>query len=69
MTAYHCSLRAMHGAHPILTCDEARIFEQDYFFGDEEFEWAAMQAAGRAVAAAVRRDFEEIGTLTKDVIP
>jgi len=53
----------MHGAHPILTCDEARIFEQDYFFGDEEFEWAAMQAAGRAVAAAVRRDFEEIGGL------
>src|SRR5687768_4431915 len=47
--------------HPILSCEAARDFEAKFFAGDERKEWAAMQSAGRAVAAAVVRDFEEIG--------
>lgn len=48
-------------SHPILSCDEARDFEAKLFGGDEAKEWPAMQRAGRAIAAAVLRDFEEIG--------
>ena len=51
----------MIAAHPILTCDEAKAFETAFFAGDEAREWTAMQHAGRAVADAVLRDFEEIG--------
>ena len=51
------------GIYPVLTCEEARKFEADYFGGDEAREWLAMQAAGRALALAVSRDFEEIGGL------
>lgn len=46
---------------PILTCDETRALEAKLFGGDEAREWAAMQRAGRALAAAVERDFEELG--------
>ena len=53
-------------SHPILSCDEARDFEAKFFGGDEEKEWPAMQRAGRAVAAAVLRDFEEIGGFPTD---
>ena len=49
------------GSHPILSCDEARTLEAELFGGDEAKEWPAMQRAGRAIAAAVRQDFEEIG--------
>lgn len=48
-------------AHPILSCAEAGAWEAKVFGGYEEREWAAMQAAGRGVADAVLRDFEEIG--------
>lgn len=48
-------------SHPILTCDEARSLELELFGGDEAKEWPAMQRAGRALANAVLRDFEEIG--------
>jgi NAD(P)H-hydrate epimerase len=48
-------------APPILTCAEALAFEQELFGGDEAKEWPAMQAAGRAVAAGVLADFQEIG--------
>ena len=51
----------MKDAHPILTCAEAKEFEAALFGGDEEREWVAMQQAGRAVADAVLKDFEEIG--------
>lgn len=51
----------MHGAHPILSCEEAREFEAAFFGGDEAREWDAMQAAGRAVAAGILADFCEIG--------
>jgi NAD(P)H-hydrate epimerase len=47
--------------HPILTADETRGLETRLFGGDEAKAWAAMTRAGRAVAAAVRRDFAEIG--------
>lgn len=46
-------------AHPVLSCAEARALEARRFAGDEAKEWAAMQAAGRAVAAAVERDYRE----------
>lgn len=49
------------GSQPILSCDESRTFEAQLFGGEEAREWPAMQRAGRAIAAAVRRDFEEIG--------
>ena len=49
------------GSQPILSCDEARRFEERLFGGDEAREWPAMQRAGRAIAGAVLRDFEEIG--------
>ena len=51
----------MISAHPVLTCAETKEFEASYFGGDEAREWAAMQEAGRSVAEAVLRDFNEIG--------
>lgn len=48
---------------PILTCEEARALEARQLGGDEAKEWAAMQRAGQAIAAAVQSDFEEIGSL------
>ena len=48
-------------SHPILSCDAARALEAGLFAADEAKEWAAMQRAGRAIAAAVLRDFAEIG--------
>ena len=56
----------MIAAHPILSCDEAKTLEAVFFGGDEEREWAAMQRAGRAVADALLRDFEEIGAFPAD---
>jgi len=53
-------------AHPVLSCDEARLFEEKLFAGDEAKEWPAMELAGRAVAAAVLDDFEEIGGFPAD---
>lgn len=53
-------------SHPILSCDEARRFETELFASDEAREWAAMQRAGRAIAAGVLRDFEEIGGFPAD---
>lgn len=46
---------------PILTCAETKAWEERLFAGDEIAEWAAMQAAARAVAIAVLDDYEEIG--------
>ena len=53
-------------SHPILTCAAARRLEEQRFGGDEAQEWAAMQQAGCAVAAAAWRDFQEIGGLPAD---
>jgi len=60
-------------AQPILSAGQARDFEARLFGGDEVSEWAAMQAAGRAVAEeaasalaqAVLRDFERGGGFPK----
>jgi len=46
---------------PILSCAEAAEFERRLFGDDEAAAWKAMQQAGRAVARAILRDFEEIG--------
>jgi NAD(P)H-hydrate epimerase len=54
------------GSVPILTCDETRMVETRLLGGDERREWAAMERAGNAIAAAVRRDFSEIGVLPAD---
>ncbi len=56
----------MIASRPILSCDEARALEAKLFAGDEAKEWAAMQQAGRAVAAGVLKDFEEIGGFPAD---
>lgn len=56
----------MPAAHPVLSCDEARLFEEKLFAGDEAKEWPAMERAGRAVGAAVLHDFEEIGGFPAD---
>ena len=58
--------RMIAGSVPILGCDEARTLEAKLFDGDEAREWSAMQRAGRAIAAAVLRDFEEIGGFPED---
>jgi len=46
-------------AHPILTPAEAKTFEQGLFKGDENAEWKAMRAAGRAVGREVIADFPQ----------
>ena len=51
----------MRGAFPILSCGEARAWEAGFFACDETREWAAMSAAGRAVARGIVADFREIG--------
>lgn len=48
-------------SHPILTCAEAKDLEARLFAGDETKAWAAMKAAGAAVASSVLADFEEVG--------
>jgi len=53
-------------AQPILSAGEVGEFEMRLFGGDETREWAAMQAAGRAVAEGVLRDFERIGGFLKN---
>jgi len=47
--------------HPVLSCEQARDFEEHLFHGDEGLEWEAMLKAGRAIAAAIPRDFLELG--------
>ena len=49
-------------SHPVLDCAEARAWEAARL-RDEPAEWAAMQRAGDAVAAAVTEDFRELGGL------
>lgn len=56
----------MIAAHPVLTCAEAKEFEAAFFGADEAREWIAMQQAGRAVADAVLRDFQELGAFPAD---
>ena len=49
-------------SHPVLTCAEAKAWEASRL-KDEAAEWAAMQRAGAAIAAAIEEDFKEIGGL------
>lgn len=49
--------------HPVLSCASAAELEKGLFGGDETKEWAAMQAAGAAIAAAIQADAREIGGL------
>lgn len=53
-------------AAPILSCAETKALEARLFGGDEAAEWTAMQAAGRALTAAMLRDFEELGGFPAD---
>ena len=48
-------------SHPVLSIEQARAHEARLFGGDEGKIWAAMLQAGRAVADAALRDFEEAG--------
>jgi NAD(P)H-hydrate epimerase len=47
--------------HPVLTPDDAKRFEDEFFAGDEAREWSAMKSAGRAVGRAVLDDYSELG--------
>ncbi len=49
------------GTHPILDCAASAAWERDLLGGDETREWAAMQAAGRAVASGLREDLGVVG--------
>jgi NAD(P)H-hydrate epimerase len=49
-------------SQPILSCGAAKAWELR-LLKDEAAEWAAMQQAGAAVAAAIVEDFKEIGGL------
>lgn len=55
----------MMPSHPILSCGEAKAWEAA-LLADEAAEWAAMQQAGAAIAAALFDDFCEIGGLPAD---
>lgn len=54
------------GAHPVLTCAQARAWEEKVLGGDEAATWSAMTRAGEAVAAAVLRDAEERGGIPEN---
>jgi ADP-dependent NAD(P)H-hydrate dehydratase / NAD(P)H-hydrate epimerase len=49
--------------HPILSCEEAKQFEEDLFGRDEDRAWDAMVCAGAGVAGAIEDDFAELGGL------
>jgi NAD(P)H-hydrate epimerase len=51
---------------PVLSLEGARSLEEGLFGGDERREWKAMLQAGRLVAAAVLRDYREIGEFPAD---
>lgn len=53
-------------AAPILSCAETKALETRLFGGDEAAEWAAMQAAGRALTVALLLDFDEVGGFPAD---
>jgi hydroxyethylthiazole kinase-like uncharacterized protein yjeF len=48
-------------SHPILSPEASGALEEGLFAGDERKAWKAMVHAGRATAAAILRDFAEIG--------
>ena len=48
---------------PILTPSEATAFEEDYFGGNEDFQWEVMNRAGEAVADSALRDMRELRTI------
>lgn len=53
-------------AHPILTCEQARVFEPKVL-PDEAAEWAAMKHAGVGIAQAVVRDYLELCDLPENL--
>ena len=48
------------GTHPVLTCAEAKAWEQA-LLTDEAAEWSTMEQAGQALGETVLEDFKEIG--------
>jgi len=56
---------SLSGTHPVLTCDQAKGWEAG-LLTTESAEWAAMQQAGEALAAAITEDFQEIGGMPGD---
>ena len=48
---------------PILTPSEAIAFEEDYFGGNEDFQWEVINRAGEAVADSALRDMRELRTI------
>ena len=48
-------------ADPILSCAEARRWEEDLLADDPDATWRAMQTAGRAVGESILQDLQEGG--------
>jgi hydroxyethylthiazole kinase-like uncharacterized protein yjeF len=55
----HVTMKASPAASPVLSCKQALELEA-VILGDEAAGWAAMQAAGRAIAQQVEHDFHEL---------
>ena len=45
--------------HPVLTCEQSLAFEREYFGGDKNLEWKAMNRAGTAIARQASLDVKE----------
>jgi NAD(P)H-hydrate epimerase len=52
-------MKAFPYAHPILSCDKARLLEASILNSDEAA-WAAMSRAGEGIAKALKRDYLEL---------
>jgi hydroxyethylthiazole kinase-like uncharacterized protein yjeF len=52
-------MKALHCAHPTLSCQQASELEA-LILPDEASAWAAMQQAGTGIARAILRDFQEL---------
>lgn len=52
-------MQALPHAHPVLTCEQSRQLEAS-ILPDEAAAWDAMQRAGRGIATAIVRDYQEL---------
>lgn len=57
-------MKASSTTHPILSCEQAKVFEAS-ILKDEAAEWSAMKAAGQGIARMVVEDYSEIRPVPK----
>lgn len=53
----------MHYAYPVLSCEEAAVFEKILLSDDESKIWSAMTHVGVNLGNAILQDFQELGPL------